>query len=192
MTSDSRDEITQTVTQLTQGDRSAAEKLFSLVYDEFRKMARHFMKQEGPDVTLEPTALVHEAFLRLVNQDRVEWQGKTHFFAVGAQIMRRLLVDHARSRKRLKRGGGRTRLALNEDIALADEREADVLALEEALEKLSELDERQARIVEMRYYGGLTVAQVAEVLGVSKRTVEGDWTVARAWLKRELSEGNTS
>jgi RNA polymerase sigma factor (TIGR02999 family) len=181
-------QITQLLAGLKDGDRSAAaEKLMPLVYDEFRALAARHLRHERKNHTLQPTALVHEAYLRLIDQTRVDWQGRTHFFAVGAQAIRRILVDHARQRKRQKRGGGAARVALDEAVALAPEREEEILALDEAMEKLAKLDARQARVVEMRFFAGMNVAEVAQELGVSKRTVEGDWTMARAWLMRELS-----
>jgi len=185
---DGDQDVTQALMELAAGDDSAANRLLPIVYDRLRGVARHLISSERAGHTLQPTALVHEAFLKLVDQDRVDWVGKTHFFAIGAQAMRRVLVDHARTRARDKRGGGAPRLQLIEDAALSPERDEDVLALEEALLKLEREDARQARIVELRFFGGLTVEEVAEVLGVSKRTVEGDWTMLRAWLRRELSE----
>ena len=151
-----------------------------------------YLGRERSDHTLQPTALVHEAYLKLADQDRVNWRGRTHFFAVGAQIMRRLLVDHARRRGRVKRGGEWQRVTLGHGAAPLLGRELDrdeLLALDLALQKLARLDERQARIVELRFFAGLEVAEVAEILGVSKRTIEGNWTHARAWLKRELAAG---
>lgn len=183
-------QITRTIADLQQGDRAAPERLFAMLYEEFRKLAARYLKREGAAHTLQPTALVHEAFMKLVDQSRVEWQGRTHFFAVGAQVMRRILVDHARRRKRVKRGGGRQRIALDEQIALSPGRDEDLLAVDEALAKLTEVDPRQAAIVELRFFGGLSVAEVAEVLGVSKRTVESEWTMVRAWLRRELTKDN--
>lgn len=158
-----------------------------LVYDEFRALAARHLRRERANHTLQPTALVHEAYLRLIDQTRVDWQGRTHFFAVGAQAIRRILVDHARNRKRQKRGGGAGRVTLDESVALAPQRAEEILALDEALETLGKLDARQAQVVEMRFFAGMSVEEVAEVLGVSKRTIEGDWTMARAWLMRELS-----
>ncbi|MDP9172371.1 MAG: sigma-70 family RNA polymerase sigma factor [Planctomycetota bacterium] len=188
MAAESVSQITQLLANLKSGDRSnAASKLMPLVYDEFRALAARQLRRERPDHTLQPTALVHEAYLKLIDQTRVDWQGRTHFFAVGAQAIRRILVDHARQRKRQKRGGGAGRVALDEQVALAPERSEEILALDEALQKLAALDPRQEEIVEMRFFGGMSVEEVAEVLGVSKRTVEGDWTMARAWLMRELS-----
>ena len=170
------------------GDQRAADALMPLVYDEFHRLAVSYMQSEPAGHTLQPTALVNEAFLKLVDQTRVNWQGKTHFFAVGAQAMRRILVDHARRKSRAKRGGGRTKISLDEGLALSPQRDEDLLALDEALEKLAGLDPRQAKIVELRFFGGLTIPEVAQVLGVSERTVRNEWTVVRAWLRRELSE----
>jgi RNA polymerase sigma-70 factor, ECF subfamily len=183
---DVREDITQVLAQLRDGDQRAADKLLPLVYDEFRALARHYLGQERANHTLQPTALVHEAYLKLVDQTRVDWQGKSHFFAVAAQAMRRILVDHARSRQRDKRGGGRARVALDEAVALCPQKDEDVIALDEALERLTTLDPRQAKVVELRFFGGMNVEEVAQALGVSKRTVEGDWTFARAWLAHEL------
>jgi len=180
-------EVTTLLAEMKDGDPSAAKRLMPLVYDEFRALAARYLRRERSDHTLQPTALVHEAYLKLIDQTRVNWQGRTHFFAVGAQIIRRILVDHARQHNRQKRGGGAGRVVLDDAVALAPQREEEVLALDEALEKLATLDSRQAQVVEMRFFGGLSVEEVAKVLGVSKRTVEGDWTMARAWLLRELT-----
>jgi RNA polymerase sigma factor (TIGR02999 family) len=177
---------TQVLQQLQAGDKEAPARLLPLVYDEFRHLARHYLRAERANHTLQPTALVHEAYLKLVDQSRVNWQGRTHFFAVAAQAMRRILVDHARAHLRQKRGGGAHRIELDEAVALSPQRGEDVLALDEALEKLAKLDERQAKIVEYRFFAGMNVEEVANTLGVSKRTVEADWTMARAWLLREL------
>ncbi len=163
-------------------------QLLPLVYDELRRLAGHYMKGERAGHTLAPTVLVHEAFVKLADRTRAGFNGRTHFFAAGAQAMRRILVDHARARGREKRGGDWRRVTLLGDEA-ADRGGRDVeqlLALDEALEKLAALDERQAQVVELRYFGGLKVDEVATALGVSKRTVEGYWTHARAWLRREL------
>ncbi len=183
---DVREDVTQVLEQLRKGDERAADKLLPLVYDEFRALARHYLAQERGNHTLQPTALVHEAYMKLVDQTRVDWQGRSHFFAVAAQAMRRILVDHARARMREKRGGGRARVTLDDAVALSPQKDEDVLALDEALEKLAKLDARQAKVVELRFFGGLNVDEVAAALNVSKRTVEGDWTFARAWLSREL------
>ncbi len=169
------------------GDEANAERLMSAVYDQLHRLAASMLRNESPGHTLQPTALVNEAYLKLVDQDRVNWQGKTHFFAIGAKMMRRILVDHARSKKRQKRGGGMHRIALGDDIQISQGNDEDVLAIEEALQKLAQQDARQAQIVELRFFGGLTVEEVAEVLQVSKRTVEAEWTLLRAWMRRELS-----
>ena len=199
MANDVKTHVTEILTGLedgTLGAEPAAERLMAAVYDEMRGLARGYLKRERSDHTLQPTALVHEAYLRLADQNRLSWRGRTHFFAVGAQIMRRLLVDHARRRGRVKRGGDWLRVTLDhyaspgQGVAPLLGRELDrdeLLALDQALEKLAGLDPRQARIVELRFFAGLEVAEVAEVLQVSKRTVEGHWTHARAWLKRELA-----
>jgi RNA polymerase sigma factor (TIGR02999 family) len=185
--SQGRSEITRILQAAKAGDASAVNKLMPLVYDELRSLAGRFMSRERPGHTLQPTELVNEAFLRLVDHTRVDWQGRTHFFAVGARVMRRILVDHARSKLRKKRGERPQRVELTEKLTLTTDSLEDVLALDEALEKLNKVDPRQARIVELRFFGGLTVSEVAEVLNVSKRTVEGEWTMVRAWLRRELS-----
>lgn len=170
---------------------ASAEELLPLVYEELRRLARARLAGEDRGHTLQPTALVHEAYLKLVDQSRVDWRGRTHFFAVAAMTMRRLLIDHARARGRAKRGGEWRRITLAHPLVAgrADLDLERVLSLDAALEKLAALDSRQARIVEMRFFAGLTVAEVAEVLGVSKRTVEGDWMHARSWLRREMSGG---
>lgn len=164
-----------------------ADELMMLVYDELHNLAQRYLRREAEGHTLQPTALVNEAYLRLVDQTRVDWQGRTHFFAVGAKIMHRLLIDHGRNKKRAKRGGGWLRITLAPELAPLDGAELDILAVHEAIEKLSALDERQARLVELRFFSGLSMGEIAEVLGVSKRTAEGDWTHARAWLKRHLT-----
>jgi RNA polymerase sigma factor (TIGR02999 family) len=178
--------LTQQVLALRDGDRGAVDVLLPAMYEELRSLARRYLSREGGEHTLQPTALVHEAWMRLIDQHSVDWKGRTHFFALGAQAMRRVLVDHARGRLRKKRGGDRTRVMLREDVALSREHDADVLAVDEALEKLSRIDPRQASIVELRFFAGLDMAEVAEALGVSKRTVEADWTAVKAWLRREL------
>ncbi|HVU89184.1 MAG TPA: sigma-70 family RNA polymerase sigma factor [Pirellulales bacterium] len=188
MTGSSSPDATRMVNALAAGDPHVAEQLMPLVYDEFRRLADDYLRQETRAITLQPTALVHEAYLKLIDQTRVNWQGRTHFFAVGAQAMRRILVDHARARHRTKRGGGWQRVTLDEQLLLSPQRDADLLAVDEAIDKLAKQDPRQARIVELRFFGGLSVEEVAEVLGVSKRTVENEWKIIRAWLRRELAE----
>jgi RNA polymerase sigma factor (TIGR02999 family) len=182
---------TQLLQQIQQGDTSAASRLLPLVYDDFRALAGRYLQREPPGHTLQPTALVHEAFLKLIDQTRVNWRGRTHFFAVGAQAMRRILVDHARARMRDKRGGRRDRIQLTDDLTISRHQDEDLLAIDDALAKLAAIDKRQVEIVEMRFFGGMTVAEVAEALGVSKRTIEAEWTHVRAWLRRELSGDET-
>jgi RNA polymerase sigma-70 factor (ECF subfamily) len=181
-------DVTQVLAEAAGGDQNAANRLLPLVYDELRGLAANALRRERGDHTLQPTALVHEAFLRLVDQTHAEYNSRTHFFAIGAQMIRRVLVDHARKHHAAKRGGHAERLTLTAIVEPGNERHLDVLALDEALTRLAELDERQAKVVEMRFFGGLSVEQTADMLSVSPRTVEQDWRMARAWLKRELSE----
>lgn len=175
------------LTAVRNGDKAKLPQLVELVYADLRKLAARYMEGERSGHTLQPTALVHEAFLKLIDQSQVDWRGKSHFFAVGAQAMRRILVNHAKSRGRIKRGGKLHRLPLDEALTVSMEDDDDVLAVDEALEKLAQVDERQARIVELRFFGGLSVEETAEVLRLSKRTVEREWTACRAWLRRELA-----
>ena len=175
---------------MSAGDHLAADRLIAIVYDDLRNLAASYLKNEVTGHTLQPTALVNEAFVKLVGQDRVDWRGRTHFFAVGAKMMRRILVDHARAGHRQKRGGGRQRIQLTPELAVSSRPDEDVLRVHDALEKLSQLDERQSRIVDLRYFGGLSVQEVADVMGMSKRSVEAEWTMIRAWLRRELSREN--
>ena len=169
------------------GDGQAVDRLLPVLYDDLHRVAHGLMRGEARGQTLQTTALLNEAYLRLIDQRRVDWKGRTHFLAIGAQAMRRVLVDRARARRRHKRGGQRQRVELDEDAVLQPVRDEDVLAVDEALEKLAQVSPRQARLVEMRFFAGLDMAQAAEVLGVSKRTAEGDWTHVSAWLRRELS-----
>jgi RNA polymerase sigma factor (TIGR02999 family) len=171
--------------QWSQGDRNALEALMPLVYDELRRVAAHLMKKERPGQTLQPTALVHEAYLRLVDLTRVDLQSRAHFLALAAQMLRRLLVDHARAKGRAKRGSGRIVLSL-EDVP-GQERNLDVLALDEALRELALIDLRQSHIVELRYFAGVSIEETAASLGISVATVKRDWAVARAWLFRRLT-----
>ncbi len=173
---------------------ATAEELFPAVYDDLRRLAHGYMSREAPDHTLQPTALVHEAYLKLADQTRADWKGKTHFFAVGAGVMRRLLVDHARGRGAMKRGAGRRGVTLSEALDSLGAGAVDpeqLLDLGSALEQLAEIDEREANVVTLRFFGGLTVPQLAEALGVSRRTVDNDWRHARAWLRLRLSETRT-
>jgi RNA polymerase sigma factor (TIGR02999 family) len=165
-----------------------AKKLMPLVYDELHGLAERYLKGESPGHTLQPTALVHEAYLRLVDQSRVDWQGRTHFLAVAAGAIRRILIDHARTRRRLKRGGAWRRVSLEDVLLGRKTKEVDFSELNSALDELAKLDADQAVIVELRFFGGLTVDEVAHLLGVSKRKVEGDWTHAKAWLRTQLAK----
>ena len=197
MSDDVRARVTEIVSALERGellDGATAEELMPLVYDQLRRLARAYMSRETPGHTLQPTALVHEAYLRMVDSTKISWQGRTHFFAVGARVMRRLLIDHARGRGRVKRGADWQRVTFSEMLPHLKQREIDLdqlLALNEALDRLAELDERQARVVELRFFGGLTVEETAEVLKVSPRTVKRDWTLARAWILEALRPGGT-
>ncbi len=184
-------DVADTLVQVADGSDEAADRLMPLVYDRMRGLARSMLDRESPSHTLQPTALVNEVFLKMTDQNRVDWRGKSHFFAIGAKVMRRILVDHARTKKRQKRGGGMHRIPLEDGLQVSNRNDEDVLAIEEALTKLADMDPRQAEIIELRFYGGLTVQEVAEVLRVSKRTVESEWAMARAWLRRELSNGET-
>jgi len=163
------------------------EKLMPCVYDELRALAGKYLGGERKNHTLQPTALVHEMFLKLVDQSRVDWKGRTHFLAVGAAAMRRILIDHARTRKRAKRGGGWRRVVLEPAMAVTETDDVDGDSLHAALEELAQVDADEARIVELRFFGGLSMKEVASVLGVSKRKVEGDWTHAKAWLRTQLA-----
>jgi RNA polymerase sigma factor (TIGR02999 family) len=160
--------------------------LIPLVYDELRRLARRHLRRERPDHTLQSAAVVNEAYLRLTRQKPPEWQSRAHFFAVAAQMMRHILVDHARNRRAAKRGAGAPRLTLSADIALPREREVDVVALDDALNQLAALDLQQSRVVELRFFGGLSIEETALVLGVSPATVKREWATARAWLHREI------
>jgi RNA polymerase sigma factor (TIGR02999 family) len=179
--------VTDLLIAWSAGDKGALASLVPLVYDELLELAHQFMRRERQNHTLQPTALVHEAYARLVEGERVEWQGRTHFFAVAAQTMRRVLVDHARRRDAARRGGGGLRVTLDESLVAADRNDIEVIALDRALHALAALDPVQERIVELRYFGGLTIDEVAGVLGSSPATVTREWTIARAWLHREMS-----
>jgi RNA polymerase sigma factor (TIGR02999 family) len=185
--SSSQTGITQLLADAGAGDQSALDALLPLVYDELRRLADHYLQQERPDHTLQATALVHEAYLRLVDQTSISWQNRAHFFSVAAQVMRHILVDHARSHTAQKRGGGLTKLSLDEAVSFFEERDVNLVALDEALNELALLDPQQARIVELRFFGGLTIEEVAEVLKVTEGAVRYDWRIAKAWLHRTLS-----
>jgi len=183
-------EVTILLTKLKQGNQEAATELLALVYPELRRLASAYMRGERGSHTLQPTALVHEAYLRLVQTGEVDWRNRAHFIAFAANLMRRILVDYARARNAEKRGGPRQRVELREELAAATDVEAtELLDLDAALDRLEQMDQRISRVVELRYFGGLTADETAEVLGVSTKTVKRDWSIARSWLKRELRQG---
>jgi len=178
--------VTALLAELTRGNPEAADKLVPLVYDELKRLARGYMRHERPDHTLQTTALVHEAYLRLVRQRSMSWQGRAHFFGIAAQLMRRILIDHARGHLRARRGGAKEVLPLEEALVFSPERSYQLVKLDEALERLSKLDARQGKIVELRFFGGMSTEETAELLGTSPRTVKRDWALAKAWLHGEL------
>jgi RNA polymerase sigma-70 factor, ECF subfamily len=178
--------VTELLRAFRDGDHGAEGQLFDVVYDALHALARRYMRRERSDHTLQPTALVHEAYVRLVGQRAKNWANRTHFYGVAAQVMRRVLVDHARVHATAKRGGGNHAVSLDQSIGLSAQQSDDVLAVDEALSRLAEFDPRQSRIVELRFFGGLTEAETAAVLGVSTRTIKRDWAVAKAWLYGEL------
>ncbi len=182
---------TQQITQMLRdwggGNREALEGLMPLVYDELHRQAANFLRRERSDHTLQATALINETYLKLIDQRDVNWESRTHFFAIAASMMRRILVDYARTKNREKRGGGAIKLTLNEDALVSKERSIDLMALDQALTRLEKHDEQQARIVELRYFSGLTLEETAAALKVSRTTVVNDWAMAKAWLHRELT-----
>jgi RNA polymerase sigma-70 factor (ECF subfamily) len=184
MTSDGGD-VTQLLKAMTSGDPSAADHLLPLVYAELHRLAAAYMRRERQDHTLQPTALINEAYLRLAGED-VNWQNREHFIGVAANVMRRVLVDYARAHKAEMRGGGLRRVELDEGVAISAERSEEVLSLDEALNRLMELNPRQARVVELRYFGGLSVDQIASILAIAPRSVKRDWALARIWLFKQL------
>ena len=190
MKSSQSSRVTQILEKYEPGDRHAEEQLFADVYTELRALAVRYLHRERKNHTLQPTALVHEAYLKLVGQTRVDWQGRAHFLAIAAKAMRQILVDHARRHGAAKRGGDRHRIALDDNLVIESNRDVDVLALEDALTKLTKLDPRQAQMIELRFFGGLSIEEVAKVMGISKRSVEREWTMVRAWLRRELSRSD--
>jgi RNA polymerase sigma-70 factor (ECF subfamily) len=180
-------EVSQLLVDWREGDKAALDKLMGLVHQELRRIARRYMRAERAGHTLESGALVNEAYLRLIDVNRIDWKNRAHFFAVAAQLMRQILVDHARSRNYAKRGGVQQKLSLGAADRFANKPDVDLVALDDALKALAATDERLSTIVELRFFGGLTIEETAEVLGVSHTTVEGDWSIARAWLRREIS-----
>ena len=193
MTGSSQPRITELLVDWSNGDETALDRLMPLVYDELRRLARHYMRNERAGQTLQTTALVHEAYLRLAGYKEIKWQERAHFFAIAAQLMRRILVEHARARKRVKRGGDAQTISLDaKTISLADASSAspdqllDMLALDEAMKRLEAIDPRKAKVVEMRFFAGMENKEIAEVLNVAPNTVIRDWNFAEAWLRREL------
>ena len=186
---DARGEITQLLVDLKAGDRDAEGKLLDVVYGELHRMAGRMMRQERKDHTLQATALINEAYVHLIDQRAKNWQNRAHFFAVAAQVMRRILINHARTRGTAKRWGGQHKVDLDDALPLTVEQSEELVALDEALSRLAQFDPRQGRIVELRFFAGLTEEECAEVLGISGRTVKREWRVAKAWLYGELKRG---
>ncbi|MGE3108133.1 MAG: sigma-70 family RNA polymerase sigma factor [Phycisphaerales bacterium] len=182
-------DITQLLMRASDGEERAVDVLLPVVYDELRRIAERCLRRERPDHTLQTTALVHEAYMKLVDQRQTQWQNRAHFYAIAAQAMRRILVNHAKGVNRVKRGGKRARVPLDDSLAVAPEPDIDLVALDEALARLAAIDARKSRLVELRFFGGMSIEETAEVLGVAPATVKRDWNFARAWLYRELSAG---
>ena len=187
MSGDTQADVTGLLANWSNGDQQALEELMPLVYGELRRLAKAYLRRERSDHTLQSTALVNEAFLRLVNQRNVQWKNRAHFFGIAAQLIRRILVDHARAHQADKRGAGAFKLSLDEAIGVAEKQDLDLVALDDALKRLTELDPQQGRIVELRFFAGLSIEETGEVLGVSPATVKREWSTARAWLYRDLS-----
>ena len=190
--SPARHQITELLAEWRDGKQSALDELYPLVYDELHRLARRYMSRERKDHTLQTTALINEAYVRLVDQKNVNWANRSHFFAISAQIMRRILIDHARRHAYAKRGGGAQQVSLEEVAALAPEQGRELMRLDEALKSLAERDPRRSQVVELRYFGGLNNEEIAGVLQVSENTVMRDWNMARAWLYQQLSENATN
>ncbi len=180
-------EITQLLLSWSEGDEAALDRLVPLVYPELRKLARRYMRRENPGHTLQTSALINEAYLRLVDQQHVQWEDRAHFFAVATQVMRHILIDHARRYRYSKRGSGAQRVPLDEALVLGQERAVDLVALDEALTSLAKIDERKSKIVELRFFGGLSVEETAEVMKLSAVTVMREWRTAKAWLHSEIT-----
>ncbi|MCA1626914.1 MAG: sigma-70 family RNA polymerase sigma factor [Acidobacteria bacterium] len=188
MSNSSPNDVTRLLVQLTDGDRDVLNELLPLVYNELRQLAAKYLRREREGHTLQPTALVHEAYLRLIDQKQVRWQNRAHFFGVAAQMMRRILVDHARTHNAEKRGGQFQLLSLDENIDVSATPAADLVALDDALNRLAAIDEQKSRIVELRFFGGLSVEETAEVLGVSTPTIKRQWRMAKAWLYGQVQK----
>lgn len=182
------DQVIALLQEATRGSHNAIDRLLPVVYDELRGLAMAYLNRERSDHTLQPTALVHEAYLRLVGQRTVGWEDRTHFFAAASTVMRRILVDHARAKKATKRGGGRAKTPLDDAVAVFEERAYDLVSLNDAPELLAAQDERKSRVVELRFFGGLTVKETSQVLKVPVRTIEREWAMAKAWLRGELEQ----
>ena len=185
-------EITQLLMNWSQGDKAALDQLVPLVYPELRRLAKRHMNREDPAHTLQTSALINEAYLKLVDQQDVEWQNRAHFFAVAAQVMRHILVDHARTRNYAKRGGGAPKLPLDEAAALTEQRAGELIALDDALRELAALDERKSQIIELRFFGGLSLEETAQVIKISPSTVQREWRAAKAWLHHTMSKPDES
>ena len=184
----SAENVTKMLRDWRNGDQEALEQLIPVVYDELHRQAARYLRREHPGHTLQTTALIHEAYLRLIKQQNIEWQNRAHFYAIAARLMRQILVDHARRRQATKRGGSDIKVPLEEAMVISPGENVDLVALDEALTRLAAIDPQQSRIVELRYFSGLSVEETAEVLGVSSRTVNRDWNVAKAWLRQQISE----
>jgi RNA polymerase sigma factor (TIGR02999 family) len=181
-----RGDVTLMLQQLSAGNREILDKLIPVLYDELRRLAAYYLRQERGNHTLQATALVHEAYLRLVDQREVQWQNRNHFFGVAAQVMRRILLDYARKHEAVKRGGSALHISLDDAVVLCEENAAELIALDGLLTRLAALDAQQAQVVELRFFGGLSVEDVAQLLSISPATVKRDWSMAKAWLAREL------
>lgn len=187
MTEPPTHQVTQLLIEWSNGDKAALDKLMPLIHEELRRLAHHYMSRERPSHTLQTSALVNEAYLRLVNRKGVHWQNRAHFFAIAAQLMRSILVDHARSHAYAKRGGGAHKIELDEAMIVSEERAAEVVALDDVLKELADIDPQQSRIVELRFFGGLTIEETAEVVHLSPATIKREWSTAKAWLYHQLS-----
>ena len=187
MNETSPSQVTQLLVSWGNGNQQSLEALIPLVYDELRRQARRYLRRERPDHTLQSTALVHEAYVKLIDQRQATWHNRSQFFGVAAQLMRRILVDHARSRGAIKRGAGVTKLAIAEEVAALEMRNVDLISLDASLKQLEQMDPQQARIVELRFFSGLSIEDTADALGISTATVKRDWALAKAWLYREIS-----
>ena len=192
MYSASSERVSKLLLNWGQGDQGAREALIPLVYEELRRLARRHLRRERPDHTLQSAALVNEAYLRLIRQGQPQWQNRAQFFGLASQLMRHILVDHARNRAAAKRGAGAPRLSLDPEIALPRGRDVDLVALDDALNQLAALDSQQSRVVELRFFGGLSIQETSVVLGVSAATVKREWATARAWLQREITNKDTN